>query len=102
MLNLRNILVATAFTLYFLIGAYLSITNGISQDQYHEQQNWIINLDAIKSIINNDNGYQQLLNYKDKYHGIGFHYFSQPICRQDPPVGEDERTRRTGGGRGGR
>ena len=79
MLNLRNILVATVFTLYFSIGAYLSITNGISHDQYHEQQNWIINLDAIKSIINNDNGYQQLLNYKDKYHGIGFHYFSQPI-----------------------
>ena len=79
MLNLRNILVVFFFTVYFVVGAYLSITNGISHDQYHEQQNWIINFDAIKSIFNNDNGYQQLLNYKDKYHGIGFHYFSQPI-----------------------
>jgi hypothetical protein len=79
MLNLRNILVVFFFTVYFVVGAYLSITNGISHDQYHEQQNWVINFDAIKSIFNNDNGYQQLLNYKDKYHGIGFHYFSQPI-----------------------
>ena len=79
MLNLRNISVVFFFTVYFVVGAYLSITNGISHDQYHEQQNWVINFDAIKSIFNNDNGYQQLLSYKDKYHGIGFHYFSQPI-----------------------
>ena len=57
MLNLRNILVVFFFTVYFVVGAYLSITNGISHDQYHEQQNWIINFDAIKSIFNNDNGH---------------------------------------------
>ena len=79
MLNLRNVLTVIVFSVYFIIGAYLSITNGISHDQQHEQLNWKINFDAIKSLFNNDSGYQQLLNYKDKYHGIAFHYFSQPI-----------------------
>ena len=79
MLNTRNLCVVIIFIFYLLIGVYLAITNGISHDQYHEQLNWIINFDAIKSLFNNDDGYQKLLNYKDKYHGIAFHYFSQPI-----------------------
>ena len=79
MLNFRNILIIIFFGIYFITGAYLSITNGISHDQYHEQLNWKINFDTIKGLFNNDNSYQQLLNYKDKYHGIAFHYFSQPI-----------------------
>jgi len=79
MLNTRNLCIVIIFIFYLLIGAYLAITNGISHDQYHEQLNWIINFDAIKSLFNNDDGYQKLLNYKDKYHGIAFHYFSQPI-----------------------
>ncbi len=79
MLNFKNTLIVIFFLFYFVIGVYLSITNGISHDQFHEQQNWKVNFDAITGLLNNDNGYQQLLNYKDKYHGIGFHYFSQPI-----------------------
>ena len=79
MLNNRNLFIVIFFILYFIIGAYLSVTNGISHDQYHEQLNWRINFDAIKSLFNNDGGYQELLNYKDKYHGVAFHYFSQPI-----------------------
>tara|TARA_Y100000389_G_C17449328_1_gene513680 strand:- start:282 stop:1865 length:1584 start_codon:yes stop_codon:yes gene_type:complete len=79
MLNFRKISVITFFSIYFLTGVYLSITNGISHDQFHEQLNWKINFNAIKGIIENDNRYEELLNYKDKYHGIGFHYFSQPI-----------------------
>ena len=66
MLNFRNILIIIFFGIYFITGAYLSITNGISHDQYHEQLNWKINFDAIKGLFNNDNSYQQLLNYKDK------------------------------------
>ena len=79
MLNFKNTLLVILLIFYFLIGSYLSVTNGISHDQYHEQLNWKINFDAIKGLLNNDSGYQNLLNYKDKYHGIGFHYFSQPI-----------------------
>ena len=79
MLNLKNTSIFIVYAFYFIVGAYLSVTNGISHDQYHEQLNWKINFDAIKSFYYNDNGYQQLLDYKDRYHGIGFHYFSQPI-----------------------
>ena len=79
MLNLKNTSIFIVYAFYFIVGAYLSVTNGISHDQYHEQLNWKINFDAIKSFYYNDNGYQQLLDYKDKYHGVGFHYFSQPI-----------------------
>ena len=79
MLNLKNTSIFIVYAFYFIVGAYLSVTNGISHDQYHEQLNWKINFEAIKSFYYNDNGYQQLLDYKDRYHGIGFHYFSQPI-----------------------
>ena len=79
MLKNTNLFIVIAFTLYFTIGAYLSITNGISHDQYHEQLNWIVNFEAIKSLFDGENGYEKLLNYTDKYHGIAFHYFSQPI-----------------------
>ena len=67
------------FTIYIVLGLYLSITNGISHDQSHEQLNWIINFQAIKSVLFNQGDYQILLEYSDRYHGIAFHYISQPI-----------------------
>ena len=79
MLSYRNILISIFFAIYIILGIYLSITSGISHDQYHEQLNWSMNFDVIKSIFSDTEGYQNLLNYKDKYHGIAFHYISQPI-----------------------
>ena len=64
--------------IYFFIGSFLSLTNGITSDEFHEQLNWEVNFSAIKSILNSGN-YQELLDYGDRYHGIGFHYISQPI-----------------------
>ena len=64
--------------IYSSIGSYLSITNGITSDEYHEQLNWEINLSAIINFLN-DGSYNSLLNYGDRYHGIGFHIISQPI-----------------------
>ena len=63
---------------YSSIGSYLSITNGITSDEYHEQLNWEINLSAIINFLK-DGSYNSLLNYGDRYHGIGFHFISQPI-----------------------
>ena len=63
---------------YIFIGAYLSISNGITSDEYHEQLNWEVNFSAIVSFLKNGS-YNELLNYGDRYHGIGFHYISQPI-----------------------
>ncbi len=64
--------------IYVLVGSYLSISNGITSDEYHEQLNWEVNLRSIFSFFKNGT-YEELLNYGDKYHGIGFHYISQPF-----------------------
>ena len=65
--------------IYLIVGISLSITTGISHDELHEQQTWEINLKAIKSFFIDNNGYEELLNYKDRYFGIAFHLISQPI-----------------------
>ena len=67
------------FLTYVLFGSYLSIYNGISHDQYHEQLNWQINFEVIKGVFLNLDNYQVLKNYIDRYHGIAFHYLSQPF-----------------------
>ena len=66
------------FILYITIGTYLSITNGITHDENHEQNNWIINLSAAKEYISTGQ-YESFLQYRDRYHGIAFHLISQPI-----------------------
>ena len=71
-------LIYILFLTYFLIGSYLSVTNGISSDELHEQKNWEVNLSAIKSFLTTGN-YDIFLNYRDKYHGIAFQFISQPI-----------------------
>ena len=79
MINYKNIILSIFFLTYFIAGTFLSLTNGISHDQFHEQQNWIVNFKAIKDIFVGNGEYQLLQNYVDKYHGIGFHLFSQPF-----------------------
>ena len=74
----RNSLLLILLTIYTLVGSWLSINTGISHDEYHEQLNWEINLNAIKNFFTTGE-YSGLVNYKDKYHGIAFHIFSQPI-----------------------
>ena len=63
---------------YLITGIYLSLNTGISHDEYHEQLNWEINLNAVKNFYETGT-YQNLLEYKDRYHGIGFHFLSQPF-----------------------
>ena len=79
MLKYRSVIIIFTLLLYAIVGSYLSITNGVSHDQFHEQQNWTTNFNAIKGLFYNNGDYEILINYLDKYHGIGFHYFSQPI-----------------------
>ena len=73
-----NFPVFTFLIIYFLIGSYLSLTNGISSDEYHEQKNWIVNLNAIKEFASTWQ-YDDFLDYRDRYHGIAFQIISQPI-----------------------
>ena len=74
----KNYFLLTIYFVYIAIGSYLSISNGITADEHHEQQNWQINSEAAINFIKYGS-YEELLNYGDKYHGIGFHLISQPI-----------------------
>ena len=64
--------------IYLIAGIYLSLNVGISHDEYHEQLNWEVNFEAIKNFFETGT-YQELLQYKDRYHGIGFNLLSQPF-----------------------
>ena len=74
----KKYIIFTLFLIYFIIGSYFSLTTGISSDEYHEQNNWIINLSAIKEFLFTGQ-YESFLNSWDKYHGVAFHLISQPI-----------------------
>ena len=50
----KNHLLFFLLSIYFLVGCYLSITTGISHDEYHEQLNWEVNLFGIKSFLSNN------------------------------------------------
>ena len=74
----KNFIPYSFFSFYILIGIYLSLNNGISHDEIHEQKNWLINSSAIKDFLQTGS-FEKLISYKDKYHGVAFHYISQPI-----------------------
>ncbi len=61
-----------------MFGVCLSLTNGISHDEGHENNNWLINLSAIKNILSNGSD-EILSNYNEKFHGVAFHFINQPI-----------------------
>ena len=63
---------------YFFIGAYFSIINGITSDEYHQQLNWEIHQSAIISFFQNGN-YAELLNHGDRYQGVAFNLITQPF-----------------------
>ena len=63
---------------YFFIGAYLSIINGITSDEYHQQLNWEIHQSAIINFFKNGN-YDELLNHGDRYQGVAFNLITQPF-----------------------
>jgi len=63
---------------YFFIGAYLSIINGITSDEYHSQLNWEIHQSAIINFFKNGN-YDELLNHGDRYQGVAFNLITQPF-----------------------
>tara|TARA_B100000131_G_C18114489_1_gene610795 strand:- start:1449 stop:3029 length:1581 start_codon:yes stop_codon:yes gene_type:complete len=64
--------------IYIIVGIYLSITNGITSDEYHQQLNWEIHQSAIISFFKNGN-YDILLNHGDRYQGVAFNLITQPF-----------------------
>ena len=74
-----NIIFYSLVTTYLIFGIILSINTGVSHDELHEQTTWQVNLKAIESFFVDNNGYEELLVYKDRYFGIAFHLLTQPI-----------------------
>jgi len=66
-------------SIYFICGAYFSVQNGLSHDEFHEQRNWDYNISLIKNFLFNTEIESKFLNYPDKYYGVGFQIISQPI-----------------------
>ena len=78
MIDKKNYLFRVFFLIYLFVGIYLSLTTGISHDEYHEQLNWEKNAEGAISFFRTGE-YENLNNYIDRYHGIGFHYISIPF-----------------------
>ena len=49
------------FLIYLFIGIYLSLTTGISHDEYHEQLNWEKNAEGVISFFSTGQ-YENLIN----------------------------------------
>ena len=63
---------------YLILGFYLSANTGISMDELADQYIGETNVEAIKYFFGyNENGYLNLLESQDKFHGAGFQYISQ-------------------------
>ena len=66
------------FTVYLVTGLYLSLTNGITVDEYFNHLHFQINKDASINFIQTGS-YDELLNYQNRYHGIAFQLISLPF-----------------------
>lgn len=73
---------------FYFFGSISSLTTGISHDSFHEQLNWIINFNFIKTVFSGNLNFTELKNYQDKYYGIGFQFLSQPLQYFIAPIVE--------------
>lgn len=63
--------------LYLPLGLWACIHSGISWDEGIELNTYRVNVAAIKGLLSGDTTpYYSLLNYGDRYYGIGFHIFA--------------------------
>jgi hypothetical protein len=70
------------FAIYIPLGIWGCLHAGISWDELAEYQTLLINLGAVKGLWSGSYAeYQSLLNYGDRYYGIGFHVISNVIAK---------------------
>jgi len=68
------------FLLLLGIGIWASIDIGIGMDEAREYETYLVNINAFKGLISGDfSSYQKLLEYGDRYYGIGFHLVSNAL-----------------------
>ena len=53
--------------IYFVVGAFYSLNNGLSFDEFHEQKNWEYNVALVKHILFKVELDAIFNNYGDKY-----------------------------------
>jgi hypothetical protein len=69
------------FVIYIPLGMWGCLNAGISWDEYAENQTLLVNIAAVKELLGGSSAeYLSLLNYGDRYYGIGFHLISNAIA----------------------
>ena len=69
-----------AFLLIGGFGFYAALTTGISYDEDAEFQTYLVNASAISGLLNGSSeAYSALMQYVDRYYGVGFHIFSHGL-----------------------
>jgi hypothetical protein len=69
-----------AFLLIGGFGIYAALTTGISYDEDAEFRTYLVNASAISGLLNGSSeAYSALMQYVDRYYGIGFHIFSHGL-----------------------
>jgi hypothetical protein len=70
------------FAIYIPLGIWGCLNAGISWDEYAENQTLLVNISAVKGLFGGSSTeYLSLLNYGDRYYGIGFHLISHVIAQ---------------------
>ena len=68
------------FLCIVVFGIYAAMMSGISADEETEFNTFLVNLAAYKGLLAGDfSPYQTLLQYHDRYYGIGFHLISHGL-----------------------
>lgn len=68
-----RLLFGIAFFVIYLLGSYASLKTGYTWDTEQEQRVLIANVHAVNGLLRGDHtGYQTLVDFSDKYYGIGF------------------------------
>ena len=64
---------------YLILGTYLSLSVGITHDEYHSFKLWELNKQKFFNLFLNQDFNVSLLDTPDGFYGIGFYIFSFPI-----------------------
>lgn len=68
------------FLLISGFGIYAAFTTGISYDEDAEFRTYLVNVNAVSGLLNGSSeAYAHLMQYVDRYYGIGFHIFSHGL-----------------------
>ena len=69
-----------ALAVTYVLGSVAALKTPYAWDTDTEQNTLRINLAAVNGLLHNDlKPYQALLDYQDKYYGIGFHLLAYPV-----------------------